>query len=957
MPAIRSARRPGSGWSAALAALALLQACGGGGSSGAPADPAPERDTLLRGDELPGIVLEVLAVEGGSGSGGFFQPGDRVSVRFRVAKSDGSPWGLGEFDAGRILLSGPSFNYQRVLAAQDDLATRAVQLSDGSYRYSFEALLPATYLAPYHDSPDFGPGDGELTGVALLDGTYTVGLTLAWDYTFEGDARRDSGEAVGSLLLGGSATLVEREVVTTANCNACHGELSAHEGLHRDLRVCVLCHTQGAEDLNGGVTPGVSVSSRVMFHKIHSGRHLPSVLGVSTLPDGTRTYTAPPVPYVLVSPTTGAHDYSDVGFPAWPNRSIALPRDFGYAALSDEAKAKDELVRSGVASCTQCHGDPDGAGPLAAPAQGETIYAQPTRAACGACHDDVLWDRPYDAGNLSIMPPQANDTICTECHEAEDDLVPSFSVRGGHEHPLRNRLMNPFLGQGIHLSLIAADDVGDADGFLETGERLALRIGLTEDSGAPVNPGSIGALHVLLSGPAGNPNLVHEVVVPRSLLVGVSPFDVVVPESIGLEFLGSSSAAAGELFQTQRTPLHTIPGQPTRVYKSGALTTITTLAAATPPPANVLTLADASGFARDDVVVLEPGVPGQTEFLRVQHVEGARVWFSSPHTPAYPSATRVAHPAGSLVAVVALGELAAGVDYLLDAPSGTVTELIEFGDGAAVVASYTSDFVLPASYPVSANGSPELGEETGEWQGRALVEGAYTLAVQVTRDFDYFAPGAITRYRAASEPTKLTIPVGAGPTAVPGAPIESGASCLACHQELYYHAENYRGFDTCIACHGNAGMEDRPQYVSANAPATPGVRTDFRELVHRIHRGAELPDVLDHVVVGSGLAPWPDDFRARTFEHVSFPRRPGGTAQCAVCHGASEAWKEPAPREHPDGPTVPSQAWRPVCGACHATSSAVAHMDVNTAPSGAESCATCHGVGREWNVELYHAVR
>src|SRR5262249_43559281 len=157
----------------------------------------------------------------------------------------------------------------------------------------------------------------------------------------------------------------------------------------------------------------------VMFHKIHNALHLPSVIGVSTLMNGARTYAATPRPYVLVDSQTGARDFSSVSFTAWPNRTIPMPRDFGYNALSAAAKAKHEEIRRGVPTCRLCHGDPDGPGPITAPSQGDTIYAEPTRAACGACHDDVLWDRPYDAGNFQIMPLQTDDAICRECHFPE----------------------------------------------------------------------------------------------------------------------------------------------------------------------------------------------------------------------------------------------------------------------------------------------------------------------------------------------------------------------------------------------------------------------------------------------------------------------------------------------------------------------------------------------------------
>jgi hypothetical protein len=251
-----------------LVVLALLTGCGGGDSSPVPADPAPTPTVLARGEPAPGVRVSIVAITGGSGPGGFFRVGDRPSVRFTLTKADGSPWGLAEMSFARILLSGPSFDYQRVLPEQSDLATRAAKSSDGSFVYTFADGLPATYLPPYNDTTAFGAGDGELTGMALFDGTYTVGISLSWDYTIEGLSYHDVGEAVGSLLFGGSATLVEREVVKQANCNACHLDLRAHGGRRKDIRVCILCHTQGAEDLNDAAiasgTPGVSISSRIL---------------------------------------------------------------------------------------------------------------------------------------------------------------------------------------------------------------------------------------------------------------------------------------------------------------------------------------------------------------------------------------------------------------------------------------------------------------------------------------------------------------------------------------------------------------------------------------------------------------------------------------------------------------------------------------------------------------------
>ncbi|MBI5364328.1 MAG: hypothetical protein HZA53_14205 [Planctomycetes bacterium] len=947
---------------AGLAGLALAPGCGGGGSSTPPADPAPEVDVLARGAPAPGIVVAITSIDGGSGPLGRFVPGDRPRVRFTLAKRDGRPWGLAEMDEGRILVSGPTFAYQRVIAEQTDVARRAEKLGDGSWLYVFETPIPATYLAPYNDSDAFGAGDGELAGTPLQDGTYTVGITLGWRYDHAGVPALDAGETAAHFRIGGGTTLVPRAVVGQSNCDACHVQLRAHEGLHRDVRVCVLCHTLGAEDWTdpGAVdpTPGVSIASKVMFHKLHSGQHLPSVLGIATNADGSRNYAVEGAPYVLVDRATGAHDYSNVGFPAWPNRSIPMPRNSGYGALSDEAKAKDELFRRGITSCDVCHGDPDGAGPIAAPAQGATAFAQPSRMACGACHDDVDWSVPYDKGNFSVMPPQTDDAICRECHFVDDDFVPSISSKSAHYHPLVNPNHNPFIGEELRLELSAFGEgaASDHDGTLDPGETLTATLRIRDGQGADVVASTLGGITAVLSGPTTNANLVRELAVPKALLAGASPWTIELPERVQLERIGASSATTDESFVTARAPHFDVAGAVTQVFARVASGPATALANDVHAEQNFVDVDDGSTFARDDAIVIDDGIGGLEEYLRLQFVEGNRLWFSSPRSPDYAAGLRSGHAAGAEVRLVGLAELARGAQWTLDAASGTVQEVGEAGDGVVLLASYTAALRFPARYPEAANGSLDFGAASGEWSGSALVDGTYRLTVAAWRDFDYFGPGATTRYRAASPAASVELLVGSASVLAPYSKVSSGANCTACHQELYFHEEQYRGFDACIACHGNAGAEDVPRYVAANAPATSGAGASFTSLLHALHGSSFRSTPLDVVTRASG--PWPDNFGVRTWSDVLFPALPARSGACAKCHGAeNDAWDSIAAPAHPDAPGVKAQIGRAACLACHDGVNALAHVELYTLPGGNEDCNRCHAQGGELPIEAAHDVR
>jgi OmcA/MtrC family decaheme c-type cytochrome len=168
----------------------------------------------------------------------------------------------------------------------------------------------------------------------------------------------------------GSKVTVTRDIIRTASCDQCHDSLSFHGGSRRSVQLCVICHQPQTTDTNGN-----SADFKVMVHKIHMGSQLPSVVAGGT--------------YAL-----GSTDWSTVVMPSNPER------------------------------CTFCHQSTTGA------TQADNWKTNPSRAACGSCHDDVNFATGLNHVNL----PQANDAQCTQCHlptGAEFDA----SITGAHTIP------------------------------------------------------------------------------------------------------------------------------------------------------------------------------------------------------------------------------------------------------------------------------------------------------------------------------------------------------------------------------------------------------------------------------------------------------------------------------------------------------------------------------------------
>ncbi|MDD9967694.1 MAG: OmcA/MtrC family decaheme c-type cytochrome [Myxococcales bacterium] len=342
--------------------------CPDGSSATLGPPPAPDagRDAGRQRPAGAGLVLTLLSVE--------IDRDEHPVVSLRISDADGV--GLdraGRQTAGEVSLeftfavlrahgfesyllseqTSPVTNVTESLPSADGAGDWAIVDGDvGTYRYRFSEPLPSGY-------------DPAATHRIGVWGARTVsGLRYAADAVidFRPDAQGD---------------LERRQVATTEGCNRCHERLAAHGSWGLSVELCLTCHT------DQGVDPdtGNSIDFKVMVHKIHMGRLLPSVQAG--------------LPYQLVGEGQTAHDYSRVGFP------------------------------TGLGHCATCHDGQDAA------AARDRVSIE----ACGSCHDDIDFDLPPPDPDPDDLPvphtagPRDNAS-CTVCHR--EDGLEGLAVQESH---------------------------------------------------------------------------------------------------------------------------------------------------------------------------------------------------------------------------------------------------------------------------------------------------------------------------------------------------------------------------------------------------------------------------------------------------------------------------------------------------------------------------------------------
>jgi OmcA/MtrC family decaheme c-type cytochrome len=226
--------------------------------------------------------------------------------------------------------------------------------------------------------------------------------------------------------------------------------------------------------------------------------------------------------------------------------------------------------------------------------------------------------------------------------------------------------------------------------------------------------------------------------------------------------------------------------------------------------------------------------------------------------------------------------------------------------------SYTTSATTPGQPATDANGVFETTAE-GEYQ--------YTFATKVPASYDRTVTHTIgiqasrnlTEFDLGTQPDNDVFHfVPDGSKVVTTRDVVRTATCNGrCHDPLMMHGGNRRKVEFCVLCH-------QPQNVSRS-----GNPVNFPVLIHKIHRGADLPSVK---AGGSYAFSATNDFSSVVF--------PAGVRNCEVCHdpksGAAQAdaWLQPN---------------RAACGACHDDVNFATGQNHVDLPQVSDSqCANCH---------------
>ena len=253
---------------------------------------------------------------------------------------------------------------------------------------------------------------------------------------------------------------------------------------------------------------------------------------------------------------------------------------------------------------------------------------------------------------------------------------------------------------------------------------------------------------------------------------------------------------------------------------------------------------------------------------------------------------------------------------------------------------YTAYTTRVQTSPITGVSATQASADSGgTWEDPELGHGIYTFKTALPAGYDTTRTHTLGVYATRN----LTDILGKNyvanvehdfrPDAAPVTEIwdmTGNAACNTCHNPLSAHGGARQDVKLCVLCHS-------PQTVDPDT----GNTVDFKVMIHKIHRGEDLPSVLagtPYQIIGFGQTPV-------DFSTVAFPQ---DIRNCATCHA-------PPATQAANWYTFPSTA---ACQSCHDdVNFATGENHAGGMQADDSHCAECHQPqgDREWDASIIGA--
>lgn len=292
--------------------------------------------------QLPGINIEILDVQNTN-------PGDNPTVFFTLTNDAGETLLPSDLSNLNLAMAGPTTDYS--FLSRENAQDASIPL-DGGFTYTFEEPLP-----------------GDAVGTFAVSAEARRNILLNEGTTEEFSQREAAENPVFYFGVTDLEPAPRRMVVSEANCEMCHNQLSLHGDQRNNPEYCVFCHHPAADDAARRPLeefPARTIDFKFLVHRIHRGEDLErefTVFGFGGTP----------------------HDYTEVLYPGDLRNCAKCHVDQTFqvpsAGILPTVAAREFFspIPPNSAACLGCHDD-------VASAAHAFLQIAPFGEACGVCH-------------------------------------------------------------------------------------------------------------------------------------------------------------------------------------------------------------------------------------------------------------------------------------------------------------------------------------------------------------------------------------------------------------------------------------------------------------------------------------------------------------------------------------------------------------------------------------------